>query len=83
MDGLELLDLTQAMWPELPVIVATSDVLLAGQTAQSLIEPAYAILEKPFDRADLLGTIRSAVCGLPRSAPPVRSRPQGTLQAFA
>ena len=68
MDGLELLDLAQAMWPDLPVILATSDVLLTGQTAHGLLEPAYAILEKPFDRSDLLNTIRSAVCGLPTAA---------------
>ena len=35
MDGLELLDLTRAMWPELPVILATSDVLLTEQTPNS------------------------------------------------
>ena len=64
MDGLELLDLARAMWPDLPVIVATSDVFLKGQTAHSLLEPAYAILEKPFDRSELLNTIRSAVFGL-------------------
>jgi CheY-like chemotaxis protein len=53
MDGLELLDLTRAMWPELPVILATSDLLLTEQTPNSLLEPAYAILEKPFVRAEL------------------------------
>jgi two-component system, chemotaxis family, chemotaxis protein CheY len=68
MDGLELLDLTRAMWPELPVILATSDVLLTEQTPNSLLEPAYAILEKPFVRAELLTLIRSAIDGLPRSA---------------
>ena len=83
MDGLELLDLTQAMWPELPVIVATSDVLLTGQTAHGLLEPAYAILEKPFDRSDLLNTIRSAVCGLPKPILNGHRRPQVAFQAFA
>ncbi len=68
MDGLELLDLTRAMWPELPVILATSDVLLTEQTPNSLLEPAYAILEKPFVRAELLTLIRSAIDGLPRPA---------------
>jgi two-component system, chemotaxis family, chemotaxis protein CheY len=83
MDGLELLDLTQAMWPDLPVIVATSDVLLTGQTAHGLLEPAYAILEKPFDRSDLLNTIRSAICGLPKPAPHVRHQTQAASPAFA
>ena len=71
-DGLELLDLTQAMWPDLPVILATSNVLLTGQSAHGLLEPAYAILEKPFDHSDLLNTVQSAVCGLPRPGLQVR-----------
>ena len=83
MDGLELLDLTQAMWPDLPVIVATSDVVLTGQTAHGLLEPAYAILEKPFDRSDLLNTIRSAVHGLPKPALHVRRQSRAAYQAFA
>ena len=83
MDGLELLDLTQAMWPYLPVILATSDVLLMGQTAHGLLEPAYAILEKPFDYSDLLNTIRSAICGLPKPAPHVLRQTQAAYQAFA
>ena len=84
MDGLELLDLAQAMWPDLPVILATSDVLLTGQTAHGLLEPAYAILEKPFDRSDLLNTIRSAVCGLPTAALHDRRRqPPAIYPAFA
>jgi len=83
MDGLELLDLTQAMWPDLPVILATSDVLLTGQTAHGLLEPAYAILEKPFDHSDLLNTIRSAICGLPKPAPHVRRQTQAVYPAFA
>ncbi len=78
MDGLELLDLAQAMWPELPVILATSDVLLTGQPAHGLLEPAYAILEKPFERSKLLDTIRSAVSGLPKPAPHSRRQPQTT-----
>ncbi|HEU4685333.1 MAG TPA: response regulator [Nitrospira sp.] len=67
MDGLELLDLVQAMWPQLPVILASSDSLLRG-AGESLLAPAYALLDKPFERADLLGLIRSAVCGLPKTA---------------
>jgi two-component system chemotaxis response regulator CheY len=69
MDGLELLDLAQAMWPELPVIVATSDALLKSQTAHGLLEPAYAILDKPFDRSHLMNTISAAVRGLPKQSP--------------
>ena len=67
MDGLELLDLAQAMWPELPVILASSDLLLTGHTGNNLLDPAYAILEKPFERSDLLSVIRSAIDGLPKS----------------
>jgi CheY-like chemotaxis protein len=66
MDGLELLDLAQAMWPELPVILASSDHLLINETGTGLLDPAYAVLEKPFDRSDLLEVIRSAVSGLPK-----------------
>ena len=83
MDGLELLDLAQAMWPDLPVILATSDVLLTWQTAHCLLEPAYAILEKPFDRSDLLNKIQSAVCGLPKPALHVRHQSHAAYQAFA
>ena len=83
MDGLELLDLAQAMWPELPVILATSDVLLSGHTGHGLLEPAYAILEKPFDRGHLLATIQSAVQRLPKPGVHRRREHQTTFQAFA
>jgi CheY-like chemotaxis protein len=92
MDGLELLTFTKEMWPDLPVIVATSDVVVSGPTAHQLLQPAYAILEKPFDRSDLLNRIRSAVHGLPSHAPDARvlrqnadvSRQQhAAFQAFA
>jgi len=72
MDGLELLDLAQAMWPELPVILASSDTFLTGQTGNSLLDPAYAVLEKPFHRSNLLSVIRSAIDGLPKPNPPAR-----------
>lgn len=71
MDGLELLDLAQAMWPQLPVILATSDTFLADQAGDSLLAPAYAVLEKPFGRADLLNVIQSAICGLPKAPRPL------------
>lgn len=84
MDGLELLDLTQAMWPELPVILATSDVLLTDQTANNLLEPAYAVLEKPFDRSKLLYMIRSAIDGVPKTAlHSVRPLHTASYQAYA
>lgn len=66
MDGLELLDLAQAMWPDLPVILASSDTFLTARAGHSLLEPAYAVLEKPFDRSGLLSVIRSAIDGLPK-----------------
>jgi CheY-like chemotaxis protein len=81
MDGLELLDLAQAMWPELPVILATSDVMVTGHPPHGLLEPAYAILEKPFDRSKLLDTILSAVTGLPKPAAHAGRRPQATFLA--
>jgi len=81
MDGLELLDLSQAMWPELPVIVASSDTLLTDQSGRGLLDPAYAVLGKPFDRSELLELIRSAVCGLPRPpGPVVRALPAPAYQ---
>ncbi|HEX6532756.1 MAG TPA: response regulator [Nitrospira sp.] len=83
MDGLELLDLARAMWPDLPVIVATSDVLLKGQTAHGLLEPAYAILEKPFDRSELLNTIRSAILGLPNPLLHTGRQSNAVYQVFA
>jgi two-component system, chemotaxis family, chemotaxis protein CheY len=71
MDGLELLDLAQAMWPDLPVILASSDTFLTDYDymGNSLLDPAYAVLEKPFNRSDLLGLIRSAIDGLPKPTP--------------
>jgi two-component system, chemotaxis family, chemotaxis protein CheY len=69
MDGLELLDLAQAMWPDLPVIVASSDTFLTDSRGNSLLDPAYALLEKPFDRSRLLSVIHSAVQGLPNPHP--------------
>lgn len=83
MDGLMLLNLTQAMWPDLPVIVATSDALLTGQPLHGPLEPAYAILEKPFDRAELLNIVRSAVLGLPKPVLNARRPPQAAYQVFA
>lgn len=75
MDGLELLDMTQAMWPQLPVIVASSDVRLTDQVGSDLLAPAYAILEKPFDRLNLLNLIQSAICDSPKT----RYRKTGSL----
>ena len=66
MDGLELLDLTQAMWPDLPVILASSDTLLTDHPGNGLLDPVYAVLEKPFERSDLLDVLRSAIDGLPK-----------------
>ena len=84
MDGLELLDLTQAMWPDLPVILATSDVMLTNQSANGLLDPAYAVLEKPFDRSKLLYMIRSAIDGVPKTAlHPIRTLRTTTYQAYA
>ena len=68
MDGLELLDLVQAMWPDLPVILASSDSFLRDGGSDSLLAPAYALLDKPFERTELLDLVRSAVCGLPRAS---------------
>jgi hypothetical protein len=67
------------MWPDVPVIVATSDSLLKGETAHGLLEPAYAILDKPFDRSDLLTTVRAAALGLPKQPFDI----QASFQAFA
>lgn len=84
MDGLELLDLTQAMWPGLPVILATNDILLTDQTGNNLLDPVYALLEKPFERSELLGVIRSAIDGLPKPGPhPVRPMRQPAYQIVA
>lgn len=67
MDGLELLDMTQAMWPETPVILASSDVLLTDQAGKGLLAPAYAVLPKPFDSSKLLDAVRCATRGLMKS----------------
>ena len=84
MDGLELLDLTQAMWPETPVIVASSDVLLTDQAGRGLLAPAYAVLPKPFDSSKLLDAIRCATRGLAKSvATPVAVQAVGHYQAVA
>lgn len=67
MDGLELLDLVQAMWPHTPVIVASSDRLLTERAPDSLLAPAYAVLPKPFDSSHLLDAVRSATRGIPKT----------------
>ena len=67
MDGLELLDLAQAMWPHTPVILASSDRLLTERTGQNLLAPAYAVIAKPFDSGHLLKTVRSATNGPPQT----------------
>src|SRR4029079_18446587 len=83
MAGCELLDLSQAMWPELPVILATSDVLVTGHATHRLLEPAYGVFEKPFERGTLLGTIRADVDGLPKPVAHDRRQSQPAYQAFA
>ena len=67
MDGLELLDLAQAMWPRLPVILASSDILLTENISNTLLAPAYAVLCKPFDSRNLLETVRCATRGIPKT----------------
>ena len=47
MDGLELLDLAQAMWPDLPVIVATSDALFDRADLLNIVRSAVLGLPKP------------------------------------
>jgi two-component system, chemotaxis family, chemotaxis protein CheY len=66
MDGLELLDLVQAMWRHTPVIVASSDRLLSERQADNLLAPAYAVLAKPFESTRLLEAVRSATRGIPK-----------------
>lgn len=88
MDGLELLDLTQAMWPHTPVILASSDVFLTEQAESSplapALAPAYAVLPKPFDSSDLLHAVRCATRGLPKEQhAPTRTIPSRTYQDAA
>ncbi|HEY7532301.1 MAG TPA: response regulator [Nitrospiraceae bacterium] len=73
MDGLELLDLVHAMWPRLPVIIASSDILFTGSSRSDLLAPAYAVLPKPFDSSHLLETVHRATGGMPKT-PPARPR---------
>jgi CheY-like chemotaxis protein len=68
MDGLELLDLAKAMWPETPVIMASSDpFLLIGQARDTWLAPAYAVLAKPFEASHLLDEVRRATHGNPKA----------------
>jgi CheY-like chemotaxis protein len=67
MDGLELLDLVQAMWPSTPVIVLSSDRRLTDQAGNGLLAPAYAVLAKPFESTNLLSAVRCATSGVPRA----------------
>jgi two-component system chemotaxis response regulator CheY len=85
MDGLELLDLVTAMWPQTPVIVASSDSLVTDRGGHALLAPAYAVLEKPFDASHMLETVHSAACGLPKSLPAsfVDTRISRSYQAVA
>ena len=84
MDGLELLELAQAMWPHTPVILVSSDAFLAEQSGSSLLKPAYAMLQKPFDASDLLHTVLCATRGLPKELrSPARMTLSPTYQAAA
>ncbi len=84
MDGLELLDLAQAMWPHTPVILVSSDAFVTEQAGNSLLAPAYAVLPKPFDAADLLHAVRCATRGLPKELrSPARTIPSPTYPAAA
>lgn len=60
--------------------MATSDTLLKGRAAHGVLKPAYAILDKPFDRSRLLNTIRDAVRGLPRPSMDLPAQ-QGVTEA--
>lgn len=75
MDGLELLDLVQAMWPHTPVIVTSSDRLLTERAMDGLLAPAYAVLPKPFESSHLLDAVRSATRGVPKTARRPEIRP--------
>ena len=84
MDGLELLDLVQAMWPETPVILASSDVFLTDQVGNGLLAPAYAVIPKPFESSNLLHAIRCATRGLTKSVTtPVAVQAAAHYQAVA
>ncbi|SLM47315.1 Putative Response regulator, CheY-like (modular protein) [Nitrospira japonica] len=58
MDGLELLDMVRAMWPDLPVIMVTGD--RASFKHDRLGAEAFAVVDKPFDRAHLLSLVAIA-----------------------
>jgi two-component system, chemotaxis family, chemotaxis protein CheY len=84
MDGLELLDLAQAMWPTTPVILVSSDAFLTEQPENVFIMPAYAVLPKPFDASELLHTVRCATRGLPKELlSPVRTISSHSYRAAA
>lgn len=59
MDGLELLDVARAMWPDLPVIVVTGDSVSFKQHDRLSAE-AFALVDKPFDRDHLLSVVAAA-----------------------
>jgi two-component system, chemotaxis family, chemotaxis protein CheY len=84
MDGLELLDLAQAMWPHTPVILVSSDAFLTEQSGSSLLMPAYAVIHKPFDSSDLLHAVLCATRGMPKELRrAARAIPSRTYQAAA
>ena len=75
MDGLELLDVARAMWPDLPVIVLTGDSVSFKQHG-CLGAEAFALIDKPFDRTHLLNLVAAAASkGLHRVMPQSRRRP--------
>jgi len=59
MDGVELLDMVGAMWPDLPVIVVTGDSVSFKHN--HLGAEAFALVDKPFDRAHLLNLVATAL----------------------
>jgi CheY-like chemotaxis protein len=71
MDGLELLDVARAMWPELPVIMLTGDSVSFKQQG-CLGAEAFALIDKPFDRTHLVNLVAAAAskgsqCVMPQS----------------
>jgi two-component system, NtrC family, response regulator AtoC len=58
--GLELLDEIAARWPEIPVIVLTAHGSI-GVAVEAMKKGAADFLQKPFDREEILFTVRKQI----------------------
>ena len=74
LDGMGLLERTKEKFPEMPVVMVTA-VHDISAALKAIRDGAYDYLLKPFDREQLLATVRRALENRPQPLPPRRGLP--------